>query len=187
MFLIPAVIVLLGLILYWCKLSKNNARFAKDIPGPKSYPIIGSTHLFVGSDEHTFSVVNELFRKYDGMFKLLLGTKTVLCLSDPDLIQQALTTSACQDKAFFYRFLEMDYGLVSARYTDWKLYRKLLNPAFNQRILVSFISIFSRCSEDMVSRMAKEEAKHRPFDVLHYTAQCTLEMVCASSLKSDIT
>ncbi|XP_035895158.1 cytochrome P450 4c21-like [Anopheles stephensi] len=187
MFFVPAVIVLLGLVFFWCKLSKSSALFAKDIPGPRSYPIIGSTHLFVGSEEHTFSVVNDLFRKYDSIFKLSLGTKTVLCLSDPDLIQQALTTGACQDKAFFYRFLEMDYGLVSSRYTDWKLYRKLLNPAFNQRILISFISIFSRCSEDMVSRMAKEEDSHRPFDVLHYTAQCTLEMVCASSLKSDIT
>uniref|UniRef100_A0A182VYA8 Cytochrome P450 n=1 Tax=Anopheles minimus TaxID=112268 RepID=A0A182VYA8_9DIPT len=63
----------------------------------------------------------------------------------------------------------------------------MLNPAFNQRILISFISIFTRCSEDMVSRMAKEEDSPKPFDMLHYTTQCTLEMVCASSLKSDIT
>uniref|UniRef100_A0A182UTF6 Cytochrome P450 n=1 Tax=Anopheles merus TaxID=30066 RepID=A0A182UTF6_ANOME len=39
----------------------------------------------------------------------------------------------------------------------------------------------------MVARMAKEANRRQPFDVLHYTAQCTLEMVCASSLKSDIT
>uniref|UniRef100_A0A182KEF8 Cytochrome P450 n=1 Tax=Anopheles christyi TaxID=43041 RepID=A0A182KEF8_9DIPT len=190
MFFVPAaLILLLGLVIYWSKLSNSwSARwFAKDLPGPRSYPLIGSAHLFLGSDERIFSVVNELFRKYGRLFKLSLGTKTVLCLSDPDLIQQALTTSACQDKAFFYRFLELDYGLVSSRYTDWKLYRKLLNPAFNQRILISFISIFDRCSKTMVSRMAKEENRKQPFDVLHYTAQCTLEMVCASSLKSDIT
>ena len=71
--------------------------------------------------------------------------------------------------------------------TDWKLYRKSLNPAFNQRILISFISIFNRCSEVMVARMAKEADRRQPFDALHYTAQCTFEMVCASSLKSDIT
>uniref|UniRef100_A0A182P010 Uncharacterized protein n=1 Tax=Anopheles epiroticus TaxID=199890 RepID=A0A182P010_9DIPT len=189
MFFVAALILLLGLAYYWGKLSRSQSAqwFAKDIPGPQSYPLIGSTHLFLGSDERTFGVVNELFRKYGRMFKLSLGTKTVLCLSDPELIQQALTTSSCQDKAFFYRFLELDYGLISSRYTDWKLYRKLLNPAFNQRILVSFISIFNRCSETMVARMAKEEDREQPFDVLHYTAQCTLEMVCASSLKSDIT
>ncbi|XP_052890491.1 cytochrome P450 4C1-like [Anopheles moucheti] len=39
----------------------------------------------------------------------------------------------------------------------------------------------------MVERMAKEVDSPKPFDMLHYTAQCTLEMVCASSLKSDIT
>nr|QWX90777.1 cytochrome P450 CYP325A [Anopheles funestus]UBF41904.1 cytochrome P450 [Anopheles funestus] len=187
MFFLPAFIVVLGLIIYWCKLVRDSAQFAAHVPGPRSYPIIGSTHLFMGSDEQTFSVINELFRKYDQMFKLPLGPKTVLCLSHPDLIQQALTNRACQDKAFFYRFLEMDYGLLSSRYSDWKLYRKLLNPAFNQRILISFISIFSRCSADMVARMAKEEDSPKPFDVLHYTSQCTLEMVCASSLKSDIT
>uniref|UniRef100_A0A182NMS8 Cytochrome P450 n=1 Tax=Anopheles dirus TaxID=7168 RepID=A0A182NMS8_9DIPT len=187
MLFIPALIVLLGLVFYWIKLTKTSALFAANIPGPRSYPVIGSAHLFVGSDEHTFGVVCALYRKYNRIFKLSLGSKTVLCLSDPDLIQQALTASACQNKAFFYRFLEMDYGLVSARYNDWKVYRKLLNPAFNQRILISFISIFSRCSETMVSQMAKEEEHQKPFDVLHYTAQCTLEMVCASSLKSDIT
>uniref|UniRef100_A0A182X361 Uncharacterized protein n=1 Tax=Anopheles quadriannulatus TaxID=34691 RepID=A0A182X361_ANOQN len=189
MFFIPALILLLGLVLYWSKLSRKTSAqlFAKDIPGPRSYPLIGSAHLFLGSDEHTFSVINELFHKYGSFFKLSLGPKTFLCLSDPELIQQALTSSACQDKAFFYRFMELDYGLISSRYTDWKLYRKSLNPAFNQRILISFISIFNRCSEVMVARMAKEADRRQPFDVLHYTAQCTLEMVCASSLKSDIT
>uniref|UniRef100_A0A182Q5T6 Cytochrome P450 n=1 Tax=Anopheles farauti TaxID=69004 RepID=A0A182Q5T6_9DIPT len=187
MFFIPAVLVLVGLVFYWIKLTNTGAHFAANIPGPKSYPLIGSAHLFMGSDEHTFSVVCALFRKYSPIFKLTLGSKTVLCLSDPDLIQQALTAGSCQNKAFFYRFLEMDYGLVSAQYNDWKVYRKLLNPAFNQRILVSFISIFSRCSETMVAQMAKEEEHKEPFDILHYTAQCTLDMVCASSLKSDIT
>uniref|UniRef100_A0AAG5CNR6 Cytochrome P450 n=1 Tax=Anopheles atroparvus TaxID=41427 RepID=A0AAG5CNR6_ANOAO len=187
MFFVPACIVLLVVALYWAKLTSDRNKFAKDIPGPKSYPIIGCAHLFVGSEERTFRVVCELFRKYTGMFRLPLGPKTIVCLSDPELIQQALTTSACQNKAFFYRFLEMDYGLVSAQYDDWKQYRKMLNPAFNQRILVSFISIFSRCSDTMVERMGREEGHERPLDALHYTAQCTLEMVCASSLKSDIT
>uniref|UniRef100_A0A182MTH7 Cytochrome P450 n=1 Tax=Anopheles culicifacies TaxID=139723 RepID=A0A182MTH7_9DIPT len=187
MFFIPAIIVVLGLVIYWCKLTRDSGLFAKDVPGPKSYPIVGSTHLFMGSDEQTFTVINDLFRKYSWMFKLSLGPKTVLCLSHPDLIQQVLTSRACQDKAFFYRFFEIDYGLISSCYADWKLYRKMLNPAFNQRILISFISIFTRCSEDMVSRMAKEVDSPKPFDMLHYTTQCTLEMVCASSLKSDIT
>uniref|UniRef100_A0A182S598 Cytochrome P450 n=1 Tax=Anopheles funestus TaxID=62324 RepID=A0A182S598_ANOFN len=187
MFFISAIIVVLGLIIYWCKLVRDSAQFAAHVPGPRSYPIIGSTHLFMGSDEQTFSVINELFRKYDQMFKLSMGPIPVLCLSHPDLIQQVLTNRACQDKAFFYRFFELDYGLISSCYADWKVYRKMLNPAFNQRILISFISIFSRCSEDMVARMAKEEDSPKSFDVLHYTSQCTLEMVCASSLKSDIT
>ncbi|XP_058129102.1 cytochrome P450 4d1-like [Anopheles ziemanni] len=187
MFFIPTCIVLLAVLLYWAKLTSDANRFAKDIPGPKSYPLIGCAHLLVGSEEYTFKVVCELFRKYTRMFRLTLGPKTIVCLSDPELIQQALTAGACQNKAFFYRFLEMDYGLVSARYGDWKQYRKMLNPAFNQRILVSFISIFSRCSNTMVARMGLEERHGRPFDALYYTAQCTLEMVCASSLKSDIT
>ncbi|XP_053671549.1 uncharacterized protein LOC128721779 [Anopheles nili] len=188
MFLTAAVVVvLLLLVFYWAQQAERNARFAKDIPGPKLYPIIGSSYLFFGSDERTFDNICALFRKYKRMFKLSLGTNTAICLSDPDLVQQVLTTDACQNKAFFYRFLEMDYGLISARYADWKMYRKMLNPAFNQRILISFISIFSRCSEGMVRRMASEETSQQPFNVLHYTTQCTLEMVCASSLKSDIT
>ncbi|XP_053660415.1 uncharacterized protein LOC128709444 [Anopheles marshallii] len=187
MFFLPAIIVVLGLVIYWCKLTRDSGLFAKDLPGPRSYPIIGCTYLFMRSYEETFTVINEWFRKYDRMFKISLGPTTVVCLSHPDLIQQVLTNRACQDKAFFYRFMELDYGLISSRYADWKLYRKMLNPAFNQRILISFISIFSRCSEDMVERMAKEVDSTKPFDMLHYTAQCTLEMVCASSLKSDIT
>ncbi|XP_049534106.1 cytochrome P450 4c21-like [Anopheles darlingi] len=182
-FVLVTVVVILLLLWYW---SKTAQRTLQGIDGPKAYPIIGSAHLLLGSEERSFSVVCALYSKYDKIFQIRLGPKNFLGLSDPDLIQEVLHSPSCQNKAFFYRFLEVDYGLISSRYVDWKVYRKMLNPAFNQRILISFISIFSRAAERMVKRMAEEEKQGRVFDLLHYTTQSTMEMVCASSLKSDI-
>lgn len=61
----------------------------------------------------------------------------------------------------------------------------MLNPAFNMKILASFIPIFEDCSRTMVDSMLPHSAGTE-FDVFHHASRCTLEMICRSSLGSDV-
>ncbi|XP_055608326.1 cytochrome P450 4C1-like isoform X2 [Uranotaenia lowii] len=68
---------------------------------------------------------------------------------------------------------------------DWKEYRKMLNPAFNQKILSGFVSIFDQCARALVEALGNSRSRSE-IDLLPFTSHCTLQMICQSSLGSDI-
>lgn len=59
----------------------------------------------------------------------------------------------------------------------WKKDRKLLAPAFNIKILLSFIPIFNEKTNVMVKNMEIELNTNKSFDVFKYLFECTLDMV----------
>ncbi|XP_058817436.1 cytochrome P450 4C1-like [Topomyia yanbarensis] len=165
--------------------STTSVKLLAEIPGPRCYPLIGNSYLFFGKNQRdTFEIVCKHFSQFPTSFKYDLGPRRLICLSDPDLVQQALTNADCQNKPYMYKFLAVDNGLIAASYADWKLPRKLLNPAFNQKILVGFVPIFEQCSRPMIQRMSVHD-RGAEFDVYQYASRCTMEMICQSSLGSD--
>lgn len=64
----------------------------------------------------------------------------------------------------------------------WRPQRKLLNPTFNNKILLSFISIFNEKSQTLTKVLAKEVGK-KAFDISKQFFACTLEMVCGGCFK----
>lgn len=67
----------------------------------------------------------------------------------------------------------------------WKEARKRLNPTFNQRIIHGFVPIFAKCAEKMVARLS-ECVDGETVNIHKYTALCTLEMACGTTLGSDV-
>lgn len=67
----------------------------------------------------------------------------------------------------------------------WKNQRNALNPAFNRRILQSFVLIFEKCSKSMVSELMKC-TPGETVNALKFTSRSALEMVCSTTLGSDV-
>lgn len=53
-------------------------------------------------------------------------------------------------------------------------------PTFNQRILDSFVEVFSQQSEVMVQRM-RVEVDGDEFDIFNYVSLCTLDIICGET------
>lgn len=64
----------------------------------------------------------------------------------------------------------------------WKPQRKLLNPTFNNKILLSFIPVFNEKSETLTKVLDKLVGE-KAFDIYKQMLACTLEMVCCEWLK----
>uniref|UniRef100_A0AAG5DUH7 Cytochrome P450 n=1 Tax=Anopheles atroparvus TaxID=41427 RepID=A0AAG5DUH7_ANOAO len=79
----------------------------------------------------------------------------LLATSHPDIMQAVLTHPDCLGKPFLYDFFEVKNGLFSGAPHLWKTQRKALNPAFNTRILNSFIPVFVEYSGLMAEKLAK--------------------------------
>ncbi|KAM8708002.1 hypothetical protein ACLKA7_015038 [Drosophila subpalustris] len=73
-----------------------------------------------------------------------LGTIPVLIVSDPQTLQDILTSPFCVNKAITYKVLdEVGASLFSLEDPRWSVHRKLLNPAFGHKMLLSFIPVFN--------------------------------------------
>ncbi|XP_055604846.1 cytochrome P450 4c21-like [Uranotaenia lowii] len=164
-------------------------RFSRSIPSiPGSYPILGNALLLLGkSEQQRFENFKFVFSHTKRLSKTWLGPQLVVCVAHPDLVQKILKEPSCCEKPFFYDFINLEHGLFAAKYKVWKPYRKVLNPTFNTKVLHSFIPIFQKCSQKMVLRMGLgQSARQMPVDVLEFALECTLEMVCATTLGTDV-
>ncbi|XP_062557040.1 cytochrome P450 4c21-like [Armigeres subalbatus] len=140
--------------------------------------------MAVENEVQRFQSVWQMFLGHDRVFKHLLGPIMCIGVSHPDLMQKALAHSDCLEKPFFYKFVQLEHGIFTAEYKRWKSQRKALNPAFNMKILNSFIPIFADCSARMIDELSKC-ANGETVDMFKFTSKCTLEMVCATTLGSS--
>ncbi|XP_058451335.1 cytochrome P450 4c21-like [Malaya genurostris] len=158
--------------------------FARNLPSVEPcYPIIGNALLFLGqSDEKRFLNVIRASSNPAKLFKLWIGFVPVVCTNDPDTVQKILNHPDCMDKPYFYDFFKLDFGLITARYDIWKGQRKALNPTFNRKLIDGFITIFATCSQNLVERLTDHESVR----LTPFLQKCTLEMICATTIGTDI-
>ncbi|XP_053691284.1 cytochrome P450 4c21-like [Sabethes cyaneus] len=119
------------------------------------------------------------------LFKLWIGFVPLICTSEPEMVQRLLTHPQCLEKPYLYDLFKMKFGLFAAHYNIWKGQRKALNPSFNQKILNEFVPIFDKCAQNLVKNLL-QNPEGDPVQVTHYMKLCTLEMVCATTIGSDI-
>ncbi|XP_055540775.1 cytochrome P450 4c21-like isoform X1 [Wyeomyia smithii] len=184
--LLLLISLLLGILLVREYLRRRHA-FAKDLPvAARIKEILGVDYGMIGlTDEQRFDILSRMFGKYDRFFQIWVGPTIVLGVSHPDLMQKVLAHTDCLQKAFFYDFVGFEHGVFSAKYDLWKGQRKALNPTFNLRILNSFVPIFVTCCQKLVGEMHQVK-EGDTIDMFKYTSKCALEMVCGTTLGSDV-
>ncbi|EAT48676.1 AAEL000357-PA [Aedes aegypti] len=166
---------------------RKTQAFAENLPivvPEKSF--LGINYDLLGlNDEERFELVNRIFLQQDRLFRMSIGPMLILGVSHPDLVQKLLSHPDCLEKPFFYDFVKYDQGIFSAKFKLWKSQRKALNPTFNLRILHSFVPIFEKCSKKLVSELEKCKDGDT-VNMFKYTSRCALEMVCGTTLGSDV-
>ncbi|XP_035890572.1 uncharacterized protein LOC118502450 [Anopheles stephensi] len=180
------VLAIVGLLHCWIV---QRHRFANHLPNMQPYyPIIGNGQLFMGKSRvKLFNVLMRPFKEHSGWFKIWLGPKLVLCTSHPEIMNAVLTHPDCLEKPFFYDFVKLEHGIFAGHYHPWKTQRKALNPAFNTRILHSFIPVFVECAKLMVQNVEKSiDEGHASLSIFPFISKCTLEMVCGTTIGCDV-
>lgn len=188
--LILIFIVIIGIIFYNVKRWKMY-KLAMKLDGPKSYPIIGGAHHFIGMNTSDItSTVLSYCNTYISPVKFWLGPRLLLLVSEPEDLQEVLNSQNCLDKDDFYKVLgsmsrseedkEMT-SLITSKSIIWKHNRKMLNPCFNFNIIKSFLPIFNEESRTMIDVMKTNLGKGS-FDMFRYGAACSLDMICSKFL-----
>jgi cytochrome P450 family 4 len=111
------ITVLFVFMVQWYFEHKKFYKFSENIPSAKNYGLLGHGPHFLGkSEEGRFQLLHELCLKFDHLIKLWLGPAILWVLvNDPKTIQKVLLSQVCLEKPFFYKFLRLDSGLISAK------------------------------------------------------------------------
>ncbi|XP_049534888.1 cytochrome P450 4C1-like [Anopheles darlingi] len=181
------LVVLLASWIGWRLKHRKHYRTSSDLEGPRDYPLIGSAHLFFGkSTEEQFRCIIEISQSYRSPCRVWLGPKLFVFIDNADDLQTVLTSASCLEKADVYRFFKCEAGLFSAPVSVWRTHRKYLSPCFNTKILASFVSVFNEKSVVLLDQLRSHVDQRTLFNVYEYIAKCTLDMICATTLGTDM-
>ncbi|KAG5681623.1 hypothetical protein PVAND_011039 [Polypedilum vanderplanki] len=185
MLLLICSILLTICIIKWMYRDKTLYAFADQIPGPKAFPIIGSSHkILKKSEEDRFKIVQDMLAKYETneMTRFWLGPVLFIFINEPKLIQQVLNSNDCLEKSFNYKFLRLDKGLLAAKRETWVDHRKFLEDSFRLDVIKSFISIFVDSSNQLVASLSQtKEQDETKIDIFKLVSRSSLTMVLATS------
>ncbi|XP_028162207.1 cytochrome P450 4C1-like [Ostrinia furnacalis] len=189
-FLVP-ILVCVACVLFSYYLWKKSCPDTDNEPPkcPGGLPLLGHALKFVGDSSRLWRVINDFGNKSyarGGVISASIGPRTIYAVTDPDDV--FAITNATLEKDGIYDFGKpwIGDGLITAKPISWKNQRKLLNPAFSQTVMDSFMGVFNKQARKLVKDLETEVGKG-PFDHWEYTKLNTLETTCLSALGVDFT
>lgn len=178
--------ILLILIL-WFFFYFSSEKYLKKIPGPTPLPIIGNIHQ-LGTDAGGLDCIWRFHQKYGSIYKLrIMFDVANVIISDPKLAEEILKSYELLDKGATYEFFHrwLGTGLLTSTGKKWKERRRMLTPSFHFKILEGFIDTFNKYGNVLISKLESEVGKSS-IDVYPYIVLYTLDIICASSMGTNI-
>ncbi|XP_023723469.1 cytochrome P450 4C1 isoform X2 [Cryptotermes secundus] len=118
--LLLSISLLFGIVLILFSGYSESARLINKLPGPPTLPLIGNLYLVLFKKlQEAWEMEIYYIRKYQPMIRGWLGTKAIVSVSSPELIEVILNNYRTIDKPFIYRFLHpwLGTGLLTATET----------------------------------------------------------------------
>lgn len=191
--LTPIVIPLLTvtavlLALHYYQQRSRLMKMGNKLPGPKTLPIIGNSHLILGKSNHQImNLALHLSNIYGNVARGWLGNNLVVFLTHPNDIEKILNSNVHIQKSDEYRFFKpwLGEGLLISSGDKWRSHRKLIAPAFHMNVLKSFVNIFNANSLAVVEKMRKEVGN--VFDVHDYMSEVTVDILLETAMGTSKT
>ncbi|KAH8232541.1 hypothetical protein KR032_009081 [Drosophila birchii] len=159
--------------------------FALKVPGPLGYPILGMAHWLSRREDilNSFAVFLD---KHGPVIFSWLGPIPFMIVSDPQVIQDIFTSPHCINKGIIYKAVDdgAGTGLFSLNDPRWSIHRKLLNPAFGHKVLLSFLPIFNRETALLMDQLKPLEDDGEK-DLIPLLQSFTLSVATQTTMGSD--
>ncbi|KAK4879442.1 hypothetical protein RN001_007588 [Aquatica leii] len=187
MFVLFLIGFLFILILYWYKLYYYYQKHIKAFPGPTVLPVIGNAHQ-LGSAADPLQTMIKFNKKYGNIYKIYIAfLPPSLIVSNLEMIECILSSNTLLDKALCYKFFDnwLGTGLLTSTGQKWRKHRKMLTPAFHFKILEEFLSVFNLFGNALILKL-EDNVDKNSFDVFSPISLCTLDVICSTSMGTNI-
>ncbi|TKR87450.1 hypothetical protein L596_011847 [Steinernema carpocapsae] len=192
-------------ILKTIKRRRRFVRLINKIPGPPSYPIVGSVLNFSPNSEKFTYQMEYYFRVFadsgqnEGLIKMWIGPVPIVILTKAEAIKTILESQTLISKPPEYGVIKkwlgeglltrqvvfLDLGALVFTGDKWYQRRKILTPTFHFTILQNFIPIFNRQTDVMLQCLEKHE-DGRKFDFYSYIKLVALDIISETAMGVNI-
>uniref|UniRef100_A0A8D8FJW2 Cytochrome P450 4C1 n=1 Tax=Culex pipiens TaxID=7175 RepID=A0A8D8FJW2_CULPI len=155
------------------------------IPGPKAYPLIGTTHMFFGKKRHEiFYVIDERTRRYPEIHRIWTGTRAEVRISKAEYVEAVIGGNKHIEKSEGYKFLGdwLGEGLLTSKGERWFKHRKLITPTFHFNILDGFCDVFAENGAVLADRLKPFADTGAPVDVFPFITKAALDIICETAM-----
>ncbi|GMR46760.1 hypothetical protein PMAYCL1PPCAC_16955 [Pristionchus mayeri] len=195
-----AFIFLLTFVVPWRKMGDMSKMIWRayinlaKIPGPKSYPIVGSVWQFK-LNSSDFAVQMSGFQQLyafaegsPGIVKMWFGPVPIAIVVRPEYCKLLLESSTLITKATFYDKLSewIGTGLLTSTNEKWFGRRKLLTPAFHFNVLKGYQDIFVKQAQVFLEQIDAYADSGREVDLFPYVKRCALDIICDTAMSTQL-
>ncbi|KAL9879424.1 putative cytochrome P450 4d14 isoform 1-T4 [Glossina fuscipes fuscipes] len=190
-----AILVIIGLItlLIWHYLHMRSVARKFSSQGiarpPLTLPLLGDLLLFAGLSRTEFPIrFKNLFERFGNVYHAWIGPFSILMVADANYYKVIMRDAVSKPYVCTSVLKEViGTGLIVACGEEWRVRRKMLNPAFHIKLIESFTKVFDEHSRALVQRLQQHADGKSTFDIFPFIADMTLCIIfeTAMGFKSD--
>lgn len=127
-----------------------------------------------------FVPLYKLFMAYGPIFRLSIGPKSFVVISDPALAKQVLLTNATKySKGILSEILDfvMGQGLIPADGEIWKTRRRAIVPALHRKYIASMVQMFGDSTQHGMVTLEKAVREDKPIEMENFFSRLTLDII----------
>lgn len=177
--LIFGVLKLLPKLVKWQEMSN----IVNQIPGPKTYPFIGTTWLAFGIPRNKiFSELQKTWKLYPHIQRSWVGIYPEIHIAKAEYVEKIMSTTKHMEKSYVYEFIKpwLGDGLLISKGEKWHHHRKIITPTFHFSILGGFCDVFAEQSAIMVKKLEAHADTGRAVDVYPFVTRCALDIIAGN-------
>lgn len=166
-------------IFKWYMRQRKTANIINEIPGTRTYPLIGTTWEFFGVDrKDIFKVINKEAITYPYISRSWMGPIHEVSIRKAEYIEKVISSSKHLEKSFIYDFIKhwLGDGLLISGGEKWHKHRKMITPTFHFSILESFCEIFTEKSNILIEKLSQHCDSGVPINIHTFITNAALDM-----------
>ncbi|XP_044953110.1 protein LUTEIN DEFICIENT 5, chloroplastic-like [Hordeum vulgare subsp. vulgare] len=144
--------------------------------GPALPQVAGS----LAAGDAIFLPLYDHFLTHGGLFRLNLGPKSFVIVSDPDIAKHILRdNSKAYSKGILVEILEfvMGTGLIPADGEVWRVRRRAIVPSLHQKFVTYMIGLFGKASGRLCEKLDKAAAEGEAVEMESLFSRLTLDVI----------
>ncbi|KAL3523404.1 hypothetical protein ACH5RR_016238 [Cinchona calisaya] len=127
-----------------------------------------------------FIPLYELYLTYGGIFRLTLGPKSFVIVSDPSIAKRILKdNSKAYSKGILAEILDfvMGKGLIPADGEIWRIRRRTIVPALHQKYVAAMIGLFGQAADRLCRKLDQAASDGEDVEMESLFSRLTLDII----------